>query len=190
MLLDHFMPHHHFGEFHQALALASPERLYRATQDLDMRRSPLVGGLMLLRELPVRLARRDFSSQGLGRSLEQMRAFGFILLADQPPREMVLGLVGRFWNLSPQIIRLPPGEFRDFNQPGYAKVASNFLVEPLGPGLARLSTETRVLCLGPEAKARFRAYWTLIRPFSGLIRREWLRLARLAGEAPPARPIA
>lgn len=190
MLLDHFLPVHHFGERHQALAMAPPQRLYQAARDLDMGRSPLVGGLLLLRELPVRLAMRDFQGQGLGRSFEQMRAFGFIPLDDQPPRELVLGLVGRFWNLSPQIIRLPPGEFRDFSQPGYAKVAANLLVEPLGPGLTRLSTETRVQCLGLEARAKFRAYWTLIRPFSGLIRREWLRLARQAAEEPPANSIA
>ncbi|MBI4800128.1 MAG: hypothetical protein HY794_15650, partial [Desulfarculus sp.] len=147
MLLDHFMPHHHFGEYHQALAAAPAERVFRVIHEIDMRRSPLVGGLMSLRELPARLARRDFKSQGLGRSLEQMRAFGFILLAEEPPWELVLGLVGRFWNLSPQIRRLSPGEFRDFSQPGHAKVAANFRVELLGPGLCRLSTETRVQCL-------------------------------------------
>ncbi|MFH1033745.1 MAG: hypothetical protein V1806_04495 [Pseudomonadota bacterium] len=184
MLLDEFMPQYDFGEYHQALAAAPAQRAFRAMQDLDMRQSRLVGALMLLRELPFRLRSREFKAQGMGRSLEQMQDFGFIQLGRQEPREMVLGLVGRFWSTRPLVRRVTPGEFRDFSQPGYAKVAANFLVEPLGPGLVRVSTETRVQCLGWRARSRFRGYWTLIRPFSGLIRREWLRLARQEAEGP------
>jgi hypothetical protein len=190
MPLDEYLPQYDFGEYHQALAAAPAEQAFRAMQDLDMRRSPLVSALMLLRELPWRLGKGDFQSQGLGRSLEQMQAYGFILLANDPPRELVLGLVGRFWSLSPQVRRLRPQDFRGFEEPGYAKVAANFLLEPLGPRLTRLGTETRVQCLGLQAKARFRGYWTLIRPFSGLIRREWLRLARQEAERPPHNLIA
>ena len=186
MLLDEFMPRHDFGEYHQALAAAPAQRVFQAIQELDMRQSPLVGAFMMLRELPWRLRTRDFQGQGLGRSLEQMQAFGFILLAKEAPRELVLGLVGRFWSLRPQVRRLRPQDFPGFDQPGYAKVAANFLVQPLGPGLCRLSTETRVQCLGNQAKTRFRRYWTVIRPFSGLTRREWLRLARQEAERPPA----
>lgn len=189
-VLDRFMPAHQFSEYHQALALAPLDRLFAAAQNLDMGRSPLVGGLMLLRELPFRLSRRDFRSPGLGRSFEQLQAFGFILLAHEPSRELVLGLVGQFWSPRPVLRRLPPDEFAAFAEPGFAKVAANLLVEPLGPGLSRISTETRVQCLGPKALARFRAYWCLIRPFSGLIRREWLRLARQEAERTLAGGIA
>ncbi len=38
--------------------------------------------------------------------------------------------------------------------------------------------ETRVQCLGPRARRNFRLYWALIGPFSGLIRKEALRLVR------------
>jgi len=48
-----------------------------------------------------------------------------------------------------------------------------------------LSTETRVAGGG----LRFRAYWLVIRPFSGLIRRRWLTAAarRAAASSPNAR---
>ena len=46
-----------------------------------------------------------------------------------------------------------------------------------------LSTETRILCLGPKALKRFRAYWMVIRPFSGIVRKEWLRIAKKMAEA-------
>lgn len=189
MLLDDFLPDHDFREYHQALVAAPAARVWEAVQELDMRRSPLVGGLMLLRELPWRLTAPGRPGGGPARTLDQMLAFGFILLAADPPRELALGLVGRFWSPRPRLLRLSPQGFMEFSQPGLAKVAANFLVEPLGPSLCRLSTETRVQCLGPLARSRFRAYWTLIRPFSGLIRREWLRLARRQAEAGSERSL-
>lgn len=183
MLLDYFMPDYHFREYHQALALAPAQAAFQSVLSLDMSRLPLVQALLSLRALPWRLAGGDLPGRGLGRTMPQMQAFGFIVLAHDPPRELVLGLVGRFWSLRPQVRRLSPQGFRQFSQPGFAMVAANFLVRPLRPGLVRLSTETRVRCLGPEAKNRFRRYWTLIRPFSGFIRREWLRVARQEAEA-------
>jgi len=47
----------------------------------------------------------------------------------------------------------------------------------------RLQTETRVLLTSPDARRAFRAYWLVIRPFSGLTRRSWLRAAKLRAEA-------
>jgi len=39
-----------------------------------------------------------------------------------------------------------------------------------------VATETRVISYGRPAKLFFRIYWQLIAPFSGLIRREMLRM--------------
>lgn len=52
-------------------------------------------------------------------------------------------------------------------------------------GGAILSTETRIASGG----VRFRAYWLVVRPFSGLLRRRWLIAAakRAAAPAPNAR---
>jgi hypothetical protein len=46
-----------------------------------------------------------------------------------------------------------------------------------------LSTETRVLATDAAARRRFRRYWLAIRPFSGLIRRVWLRAIKRRAEA-------
>ena len=37
-----------------------------------------------------------------------------------------------------------------------------------------LTTETRVLLTDERSRRAFRRYWLVIRPFSGLIRRNWL----------------
>ena len=63
-----------------------------------------------------------------------------------------------------------------FTEPGYAKMALNYRLED-----GMLSTETRVLLTDERSRKAFRRYWLVIRPFSGLIRRAWLRaIARRA----------
>jgi hypothetical protein len=52
---------------------------------------------------------------------------------------------------------------------------------PEGKG-ARLETETRVFLTDAAARRRFDAYWIVVRPFSGLIRRRWLRAAKHRAE--------
>jgi hypothetical protein len=59
--------------------------------------------------------------------------------------------------------------------PRYAVAVMNVAAVALGPERTRLYTETRVRALGPAARRRFRLYWLLIRPFSGLLRRSMLR---------------
>ncbi|MFP5288950.1 MAG: hypothetical protein ACLGI9_24650, partial [Thermoanaerobaculia bacterium] len=99
------------------------------------------------------------------------------------PREMVVGVIGRFWQISASTIPLAgPADFAAFDREGYAKGIMNFTVEPLGPGRARLRTETRVLPLGREAARKFRLYWLFVRPGSGLIRWIWLAAIKRRAE--------
>lgn len=169
MLLDSFLPTYDVRARYQDFLPAPPERVYPLARDLDWSRSPLVNWLLKLR--------------GLGQvkaapSLENMQKMGFMILGEEPGRELVGGVVGRFWLPSTGIRRMSPTNFVDFDQPGFAKAALNFLAEPMPGGKCLLSTETRVQCLGPQARRYFRLYWSLIGPFSGLIRKEALRLVR------------
>lgn len=61
--------------------------------------------------------------------------------------------------------------------PPWGRLAMNLRAEP-----GALSTETRVLLASRRARLAFLPYWIVVRPFSGLIRRLWLRAAlRRAG---------
>ena len=51
------------------------------------------------------------------------------------------------------------------------RVAVSFEAVPRPPGGSQLVTETRVA----DVDLGFRLYWLVVRPFSGLIRRRWLR---------------
>ena len=128
------------------------------------------------------LGRRGGDSGGT--VLEGFRRMGFRVVAEDPGRELVIAGIGRFWKPSGGLRRVEGAEqFAAFDEPGYAKVAFNFVLES-----GELSTETRIAGTDDRARRRFGAYWLLIRPGSGLIRREWLgaiaRQARTVERAP------
>ena len=117
-------------------------------------------------------------------SLTDLDRSDFTLLEQQPPREIVLGITGRFWTLSAAIIRIPPATFRDALPPGLAQAAWSFEVTETVGG-AELATETRVRTADPATRRQFRRYWRVVAPGSGRIRHAIL--AQIRREATAAR---
>ena len=171
MLIDDYAPDYDVASRHHIDVEASPEAVYAATRKLDLRRSMLVRILFRLRGLPTH--RLD---------MEGFLAFGFVLLDEVPPQELVLGLIGRFWTTRGALQRFEPAVFRAFDQPGFAKAAWTFYLTPQAEGRVRLMTETRVQCTDAASLRRFRRYWWLVGPFSGLIRKEMLRVIKQTAE--------
>ena len=138
--------------------------VYQTVRALNFSDSSLIRILFRLRGLPA-----------TSTSLDGLLQVGFLLVDEIPSAEFVLGLVGKFWTMRAQILKLDAVQYREFNQRGYAKLAWNFAIQECAPGLVRLSTETRIVCTDDQSKSRFKLYWFLIGPFSGLTRREMLR---------------
>ena len=88
--------------------------------------------------------------------------------------------VGRPW--SPRSGLRHVDDFAGFDEPGWAKMAMDLRARPDGDG-STLETETRVYLTDRASRRRFAAYWLVIRPFSGLVRRSWLRAAKHEAEA-------
>jgi hypothetical protein len=174
MLLDHFLPHCDVFERHATTVRATPERVYAALRTTDFAANPIVKLLLGLRGMGRRQPRTL--------DLETFRHEGFSVLADQPPRELVIGLEGPFWKPTCKLLKVDAESFMKPVSPNAARGAWNFFIEPLGDGTVRLSTETRVLC-ADDARLKFRLYWTFIRPFSGLIRIFMLRAIRKEAES-------
>ena len=120
----------------------------------------------------------------MARSAESyaLASAGFVILGEDPGREVVLGTIGRFWTPSGGMRAFAAAEFAGFSEPGWAKAAWNFRVDAAADGRTTLSTETRVLCTDPRSRRTFGRYWRVVRPFSGLIRIELLRAIRGAAE--------
>lgn len=183
-LIDEYLPEYDVVERHRTAIRASRERVYEAVRELDMTRSPVIRGLFALRGLPALLARSSARRVGsLGLTLDGLLDTGFVLLGERPGEELLLGLVGRFWTPTGDLVRVEAKDFRDFRQPGYARAVWNFSLSESEAGATLLATETRVRCLDSASRRRFRLYWTVVGPFSGLIRREILRSIKRDVEA-------
>lgn len=106
--------------------------------------------------------------------LQGLEQLGFVELAREEDQEIVYGLAGQPWRLSGNLQSVSAEDCSKFNDPGFAKVAWNFYVSALSDTSALLSTKTRICCTDPVSARRFALYWTLIGPFSGLIRKVML----------------
>ncbi len=62
------------------------------------------------------------------------------------------------------------------------KIMWNFYFKEIAESKTIVSTETRILCLTKRSKFLFSIYWFFVKPFSGLIRLEMLRLIRKNAE--------
>ena len=97
--------------------------------------------------------------------LKSAERFGNMLIPTEEPRELIAGLVGRFWELNFGVKRMAPAEFASFSEPGYAKVLCNFLVEDIpGTSSSKVRSEFRVHCTSPDAARKFAFYWALLGP--------------------------
>ena len=170
MLIDEFLSDYDFVETHGISIRAEPAVIYRVANQIDFSQSPLIRALFWLRGL---------STESV--TLESLKRSRFEILGETPGRELLLGIVGKFWTLHGDMQKIDADTFRKFNSAGYAKAVWNFVVRP-EHGKTRLTTETRIKCTDPESRTRFGLYWLLIRPFSGLIRMEILRLIKNRAE--------
>lgn len=188
MLLDQMMPTYHFREAHTIDIRAPGEAVFGAIRSLRPGDVRLLTVLLSVRNLPARLMGRRSPAWSSERPLlDQLLARGFVVLAEEPDREIVLGVLGRFWTFdawtsdgaAPPVSGSP--EFMEFDAPGYAKAAANLRVERSG-SVARLTTETRIQATDSAARRKFALYWALIRPGSALIRRDLLRAVKRRAE--------
>jgi hypothetical protein len=170
-ILERNLPQYDFVERHQRRIDAPPTAVWQAIQTARVQGSALTRGAIALRMLPARLAGRVPIEPAPLYDLGGMKSF--LRLGETPERELVLGMVGQFWQARGGLLEIEPSAFPGFADPDYAKLAWGFTLEPAGTGTL-LRTETRVHCLSPDSKRRFRTYWLIIRPISGLIRRQIL----------------
>ena len=156
-LIDEFLPVYDVVERHQIDIHAPVEPTYAAVRALDMGTSTRIRWLFILRGLPALLRSRDRREE-LRRSLtlDGLLESGFILLGERPHQELLLGIVGRPWTPSGDTQRVDVEGFRNFETPGYAKVAWSFFISQRSDGSTQLVTETRVRCFDDASRRRFR----------------------------------
>jgi hypothetical protein len=186
--LDELVPEWQFSEHHRTRVRASCAEIevaVRAVTAGEIRFFRTLTRIRQPRQLWGRVPESILAPAPARPILEVAVSSGFVLLAEEPGRELVLGL----------LVAAPPGEaerrrregltaerFRTLSAPGYAKAAIAFGLRDEGGGWTALSTETRVFATDAATARRFALYWRAIYPGSALIRRMWLRAIRERAE--------
>ena len=169
-LIEQYLPEYTFGHQHHVVVdNGDIDTVYDVAQDIDLARSPIVPLLFKLRGLPTgQLNQRAF-----------IAAMGWSFLEESRPHEFVIG----YWRDD----RIRPitdrQHFLHAIEGVRQKVVFGFRFRQLSSRQVRVDTETRVLCIGDDEVRKFRLYWLAIRPFSGLVRSEVLRLIKNEAEA-------
>lgn len=186
LLIDELLPTYDVGVAHAAVFAARPARCFAAATELDLFQAPVVRALVGIRGWPQRVAsilRRERTpalpgSPRLVFRVRDMVDVGWIVLAEAPGSQLVLGQVGHPWRGIAVSTEAPttPEQFASFEEPGFARIATSIRVDPYGPRSSILTVETRVALTDETSRRRFRHYWLVIGPFSTLIRRMVLRL--------------
>jgi hypothetical protein len=177
-LLERAMPVYHFNERHSRWVEAEPDDVWTALTQLRLSDLTVTRPLVMLRGLsrPGSPEQRPLLERG------PVRMFDAV-----PPNYAIGGLVARPWQLRPARVPVTGlAEFADFDEPGWVKCLTDFQVQ-VHAGRVRLSTETRGYSTDRRARQRFALYWALIRPGSGLIRRDVLAAVARKAEQSAAR---
>jgi hypothetical protein len=171
--LDEFAPVYQFSEFHSVDIAASKERVDAAIRAVRPEEIRFFKTLTWIRTAGKSMARE-------GRPiLESFTAGAFVLLVEDPGREIVIGrggnaMGGKLWAAE---------EFRAFHPAPLVKIVMNFRIQEVDATHCLLTTETRVYAAGTHVIRGFATYWRMIYPGSSLIRREWLRAIQRRAEA-------
>jgi hypothetical protein len=163
--LPQALPHAEFLEQHSAVIDAPPERVWAALQ------ATLWSDLVLTRPFLVLRG----TAAGIGRRLVDDGPM--LMVRSDEPCYVAGGRVGKPWQprpeLGPAIASLD--DLSAFDEPGWLKMGLDFRLHALPGDRTRLDTSTLCEPTDAEARRRFARYWRVIRPFSGLIRRDMLR---------------
>ena len=125
--------------------------------DFDMQSLPSVKAIFWLRDRLMRVSSpAPRKPQGI---LEETRALGWGLLAEQPGRLIICGARCQPWIANVEFSAIAPGEFDAYAEPGQVKIAWTLEADDLGAGLTRFSQETRAVATDDYARNKFRRYW-------------------------------
>jgi hypothetical protein len=174
--LDEFAPIYHYTEVHSTHVAATPERVYAEVKAVTADDIALFQTFTWIRRFGQPGPESVMNAPAQQPLLDVALHSGFVLLADDPPREFVLGAIV----MAPASVRatwrgtLTADLYRTLSAAGFVKATMNFRLVPEAGG-TRISTETRIFGTDPHTIRSFTPYWRTIYPGSWILRLTWLR---------------
>ena len=175
MKLQHkYLPTYDIHHVESIMIKRTPSEVFRTIQNLDFSDSELLYWLFKIRGMPL--------PDSL--SLKGLENLNFVRLEEIENKELILGLIGKFWTIQGQLQDFQPAHFNDPRFAGFAKATWSFELTPLPGEKTIVKTETRVHCPNNRSRMKFRLYWFFIKPFSRLVRKKILQSIRRKAEQP------
>ena len=186
MILDWLLPEPDATLVEHLVVDGDPDAVYRAVAGVNMvdipRAYPAVRALFaargaaehLLSALLGRPARTQ-EPDGPMRLGEMPEHGEWVKLADEPPRELAFGVIGRFWAGETVWKTIDAHEFVAIDEPGFAKIACSVSLRPYGTARTLVSYEARTQALDSGSRAHFLRYWRVVRPGVAIVMRAFLR---------------
>src|SRR3989442_15744773 len=95
------MPIYHFNEIHAITVRANASRVFNAIEDTTSAEAPLFRLLLGVRSLPrIAAGRKAARFRKTGANFGGAAGGGFVLLAEQTDRGLVIGWIGQIWKLA------------------------------------------------------------------------------------------
>jgi hypothetical protein len=172
-MLDRLIPTPRLLELDHVELAAAPERVWELVRHGNLAPSPAIKALFALRTLPDRLRGKEVD---LAIRLDDLESSadrpGFQILAEDPPREFVVGAIGKVWHLEIPFVHVgSAAAFGSFKDAGFVKVAWAVRITPHGERDSKLEFELRVDATDDASWRKFERYFRLIGPGSHFVRR-------------------
>lgn len=180
-MLDLFMPKYDVAERHHIAVATSADVTFRALMDMDLEQSRLVRAIFKGRALL--LGTDDDGEASPRRSLiDTTKSLGWVVLAEMPGHEIVMGAVTRPWEANVVFRGIPPESFAAFNEPDYVKIVWTLRADAISPYSSIARSETRAVATDASARRKFRWYWARFSAGIVLIREVSMRLVKKEAE--------
>ena len=129
--LDQLIPDPHLVELHRVRIAAPAGLVWQKVRHSALAQAWPIRALFALRNAMVR---DDYGSSPTIR-IDDFHSSedrpGFQILVDDPPRELVVGAIGKVWRLRIPFVHVPTShDFASFGEPGFVKVAWALRVRP------------------------------------------------------------
>ena len=179
--LDQLIPDPHLVELHRVRIAAPTALVWQKVRHSALAQAWPIRALFALRNAMVREDSGSSPTIRIDDFHSSEDRPGFQILVDDPPRELVVGAIGKVWRLRIPFVHVPTShDFASFGEPGFVKVAWALRVRPSDtPDSCQIEIEVRVHATDVPSWRKFRLYFAAIGPFSRYIRRSLLKtLAR------------
>lgn len=168
--IQKFLPRPRHTEIHRIFVNADPATAWQTARHIDMAQTPWIKLLFDIRAIPNRLKGQPADANThLGVDDITQRDTGFIILQETPGAEVVVGSIGQFWHLNIPFEKITPETFRDFNRPGFGKIAWSITVAPYLKG-STIAVELRTSATDDDSWTKLSRYYHIIGIGSKLIR--------------------